>query len=58
MERFGSLRGHYSLQAASEVMSDLRFQISDLNYICCHVFGCSNLPCFVNTWRRRGIISH
>jgi len=33
-------------------MSDLRFQISDLNYICCHAASW-NLPYFVNTWRRR-----
>ena len=61
---FWQPRGHYSLQTASEVKSDFIFQISDLNYICCHIFGCSNLPYFVNTWRRRrrrrkrGIISH
>ena len=47
MDPFGSLRGHYSLQTASEVKSDLIFQISDLNYICCHVLGCSNMPHFV-----------
>ena len=34
---FGSLRGHYSLQTASEVNSDLRFQISDPDYLLNHV---------------------
>ena len=33
MDHYGSLRGHYSLQIASEVKSDLRFEISDLSYI-------------------------
>ena len=37
MERFGSLRGHYNLQTASEVKSDLRFEISDPNYLLIHV---------------------
>ena len=37
MVPFDSLRGHYSLQTASEVMSDLRFQISDPNYLLIHV---------------------
>ena len=37
MDPFGSLRGHYSLQTASEVNSDLRFQISDPNYLLIHV---------------------
>ena len=30
--RCGRLLGHCSLQAASEVKSDLRFEISDFNY--------------------------
>ena len=34
---FASLRGHYSLQTASEVNSDLRFQISDPDYLLIHV---------------------
>ena len=34
---FDSLGGHYSLQTASEVKSDLRFEISDLNYLHIHV---------------------
>ena len=34
---FGSLRGQYSLQTASEVNSDLRFEISDPNYLLIHV---------------------
>ena len=37
MERFGSLRGHYSLQTASEVKSYLIFHISDPNYLLIHV---------------------
>ena len=34
---FGSLWGHHSLQTASEVKSDLRFEISDPNYLLIHV---------------------
>ena len=34
---FGSLWGHYSLQTASKVKSDLRFEISDPNYLLIHV---------------------
>ena len=37
MDPFDSLRGHYSLQTASEVKYDLRFEISDLNYLHIHV---------------------
>ena len=37
MGPFGSLRGHHSLQTASEVKSDLRFEISDPNYLLVHV---------------------
>ena len=37
MGSFGSLRGHHSLQTASEVKSDLIFEISDLNYLLIHV---------------------
>ena len=37
MDPFDSLRGHYGLQTASEVRSDLRFEISDLNYLHIHV---------------------
>ena len=37
MSPFGSLRGHHNLQTASEVKSDLRFEISDPNYILIHV---------------------
>ena len=33
MDPFDSLRGHYSLQTASEARSALRFEISDLNYL-------------------------
>ena len=36
MGPFGSLRGHYSPQMASEVKSDLRFEISDPNYLLIH----------------------
>ena len=37
MGPFGSLQGHYSLKTASEVKSDLRFEISDPNYLLIHV---------------------
>ena len=37
MDHFGSLRGHYNLQTASEVKSYLIFQISDPNYLLIHV---------------------
>ena len=37
MAPFDSLRGHYGLQTASEVGSDLRFEISDLDYLHIHV---------------------
>ena len=36
MDPFCSLGGHYGLQTASEVRSDLRFEISDLNYLHIH----------------------
>ena len=34
---FDSLGGHYSIQTALEVKSDLRFQISDLKYLHIHL---------------------
>ena len=37
MDPFDSLGGHYSLQTAPEVRSDLRSQISDLDYLHIHV---------------------
>ena len=37
MDSFGSLGGCYDLQTALEVRSDLRFEISDLNYLYIHV---------------------
>ena len=37
MDPFNSLRGHYGLQTASEVKSDLGNQLSDLNYLHVHV---------------------
>ena len=37
MDPFDSLGGHYGLQTASEVRSDLRVEISDLNYLHIHV---------------------
>ena len=37
MVPFDSLRGHYGLQTASEVRSDLRFEISDPKYLHIHV---------------------
>ena len=40
---YGSLRGHHSLQTASEIKSDLWFQISDLIDICSQSFKVSLL---------------
>ena len=37
MDPFGSLGGHYGLQTASEVRSDIRFEIYGSNYIYYHV---------------------
>ena len=37
MDPFDNLGGHYGLQTSSEVRSNLRFEISDLNYIHIHV---------------------
>ena len=37
MDPFDSLGGHHGLQTASEVRSDLRFEISDLDYLHIHV---------------------
>ena len=37
MDFFGSLRGCYDLKTVSEDRSDLRFKISDLNYLHIHV---------------------
>ena len=37
MVPFDSLGGHYGLQTASEVRSDLRFEISDPKYLHIHV---------------------
>ena len=37
MDPFDSLGGHYGLQTASGVRSDLKFKISDLNYLHIHV---------------------
>ena len=37
MDPFDSLRGHYGLQTALEVRSDLIFEISDLDYLHIHV---------------------
>ena len=34
---FGGPRGHGGLQTASEVTCDLGIELSDLNYLCCHV---------------------
>ena len=38
MDTFGSLGGHYSLQKASELKSDIRFEISDTNYLHIYVY--------------------
>ena len=38
MAPFGSLSGHHSLKTAWEIKSDLRFEISDLNYLDFHVY--------------------
>ena len=56
MDPFDSLGGHYSLQTASEVKSDLIFQISDLNYTCCPIYLTSNCLDFKNQTRRRIMI--
>ena len=37
MDPFDRLGGHYGLQSASDVRSDLGFEISDLNYLLIHV---------------------
>ena len=37
MDPFDSLRGHYGLQTALEVRSDLRSEISDLDHLHTHV---------------------
>ena len=37
MGPFGSLRGHHSLQTASEVKSELIFEISDPSYLFIYV---------------------
>ena len=37
MVPFDSLRGHYSLQTASEIKYELIFEISDPNYLLIHV---------------------
>ena len=37
-----SLQGHGALQKTSEVRSDCKIQVSDLNYICYHAFLASN----------------
>ena len=34
----GDLWGNGGLQMASEVKSDLKFELSDLNFICCNVY--------------------
>ena len=52
MHPFGSLQGHYSLQTASEVKSDLIFQIGDLNYTCCFIYLTYNCLNFTNETRR------
>ena len=47
MDPFDSLRGHYGLQTTSEVRSDLRFEISDLDYLHIHVhIACMFWPHF------------
>ena len=35
---FVDLGGHGSLQTASEFTNDLGIELSDINYICCHIF--------------------
>ena len=37
MGPLGGLHGHYSLQTASEIKSDFRFEINDLNYLLIYV---------------------
>ena len=48
-----SLIGHGGLQTTSEVRSDLKIQLSDLDYICNHAFLASNGHYFKNVVRRR-----
>ena len=43
MDSFGSLRGHYSLQIASYGKYDLRFEISDANYLLIYVYIASTV---------------
>ena len=51
MGPFGSLRGHHSLQTASEFKSYLRFAISDLNFIGKQSFGYLNYSNILNVGR-------
>ena len=54
MDPFGSLGGYYGLQTASDVRSDLRVEISDLNYLHIHVcLGCLGLCSFVARKKER-----
>ena len=58
MVPYGGLRGHKSLQTASEVKSDLRIKISDLNYICFNVYLCCNCLNFKNDTEEETFTSH
>ena len=46
--QFLDLRGNCGLQTASEVKSDLEFEISDLNYPCIHVHVTLLIPLFIS----------
>ena len=48
MGLFGKLQDHYRLQTALEVKCDLRIEISEFKYICCHVYQASNCLNFKN----------
>ena len=47
------LRGHGGLQTTSEVTSDLKIQLSDLDYLCSHVSLASKCFYSLNLPRRR-----
>ena len=48
LTQFLDLRDHCALQAASEVKSDLGFEISDLNYPHIHVHVTLLIPVFIS----------
>ena len=59
--QFLYLRGHCGLQTASEVKSDLGFEISDLNYPHIHVHLTLLIPVFISSrplWPPNGLGGH